>query len=227
MEGRSKTIRMDSRTKNILDEWLKYGTVFLVCRLYSYYFSPGKSGEKFFDNDSMVLVILILIGYTIYHLFVHPYISSKLHHPVLKNFETDMLLFGTVMVSSHIMEEWMDDGDYFNREWLKTAGTILFAFAAFDIVIYPFIPQEKLNPEIKPLVNDWMKYGIFLIIFRLLQGKTITNTKWILSVLFVLVGFTGYHLITKRLINTDRLHLPHPNMHSLTHQHQLRCGQKK
>lgn len=189
---------MDNRMKNILDVWLKYGTVFLIYRLCTYYFFDKDNPDaKFFDKESLQLVLFILIGFTVYYLLVKPYIPIELQHPILRNFGNDMLMFGTVLISSHVLESWIDQGVLFNKQWLKTAGIILMAFAAYDVIIYPFIPFDKMNLHIKPIIYDWTKYGTFLVMFRLLQGKSLINQKWILSVLFALLGFTGYHLITK------------------------------
>ena len=194
---------MSSRMKNILDAWLKYGTVFLIYRLCSYYFlDRDNPDEELFDQESVKLALFILLGFTIYYLVVKPYIPVHLEHPILRNIANDTLMFGTVLVSMHLMETYMDDGDYFNGEWFKTAGLILLAFASYRVLIDPFIPFNKLSPNIKPIISDWAQFGTFLVAFRLLQGKEF-NQSWFLSVLFVLLGFTGYHLITKKLIKVE------------------------
>lgn len=193
---------MNPRIRNTLDAWLKYGTVFLIYRLCTYYFFDGDNATLF-DRESLQLVLFILIGFTIYFLFIQPYVPVKFQHPIFNNIANDTLMFGTVLLSSHLLEAWMNQGDFFNKEWLKSAGMILLAFAAYDILINPFIPFNKLTPTAAPIVNDWAKFGTFLIVFRLLQGKSVVDQKWMLSVLFALLGFTGYHLITKKLINVS------------------------
>ncbi len=97
----------------------------------------------------------------------------------------------------------MDGKEYFNKQWLRIAGIILLSFSIYDVIVNPFIPFNKLNPSITPIVHDWTKYGTFLVIFRILQGKSVSDQKWILSVLFALLGFTGYHLITTKIIKVD------------------------
>jgi hypothetical protein len=207
MSVQSSAITLDTmsiRVKQTLDALLKYGTVFLVYRLCSYYFFDcGKSGASFFDTESSKLIIFLLIGFTIYYMFVKPYIPINLEHPIMRNLTNDMLMFGTVLVSSHILDVIFNKGDLFDKQWIKTAGIILLAFAAYDIIIYPFVPLTTANATTKPMVNDWIKFGSFLIIFQILQCKSIADTKFILSVLFVLLGFAGYNLITKKLIKID------------------------
>lgn len=192
---------LKSNVKATLNSWLKFGTVFLIYRLCMYYFTERDCTDtELFDPASLQLVLFILLGFALYFLVVHPFIPVHLQHPILENIANDTLMFGTVLVSSHLMESYMCDESYFDAEWLKTAGLILLSFAAYRVFADPFIPFDKLNPTVRPIVQDWAQYGIFLVVFRLLRGKSILDQKWILSVLFVLLGFTGYHLITKRLI---------------------------
>lgn len=194
---------MDAKMKEVLDAWLKYGTVFLIYRLCTFYFLSDNKNEVLFDKDSIQLVLFILIGFTLYFLLVKPYIPVHLQHPILNNIANDSLMFGTVLVTSHLMDSWMSNGDYFNKEWLKSAGIILFAFASYRVLINPFIPIKNIGPAATPIVRDWAQFGTFLIALRLMQQKSVMDQKWILSVLFALLGFTGYHLITKKLITVN------------------------
>lgn len=195
---------MSTKTKEVLDAWLKYGTVFLIYRLCTYFFFDRENpNAQLFDKQSLLLVLFILIGFTIYFLLIKPYIPVNFQHPIIRNIANDSLMFGTVLVTSHIMESFMNRGDFFNKEWLKTAGLILLAFASYRVLVHPFIPLNNLNPTIAPIVSDWAQFGTFLVAFRLLQGKSVVDQKWILSVLFALLGFTGYHLITKKLVKID------------------------
>lgn len=189
------------RVRNTIDAWLKFGTVFFIYRLCTYFFfDREKPDAKFFEGDSLKLVLFILLGFTVYFLFIHPYIPINSQHPVLRNLGNDMLMFGTVLITSHLLESWASGGKVFNKDWLKVAGIILLSFATYDIVVAPFIPYDGMKPSIAPIVRDWAKYGTFLIVFRLLMGGSLLNKEWILSVLFVLLGFTGYQLITKKII---------------------------
>lgn len=192
------------RVRNTLDAWLKFGTVFLVYRICTYFFFDRENpNAKFFESDSVKLVLYILLGFTLYYMVIKPYIPVNMQHPVIRNLTNDMLMFGTVLVTSHVLETAMDHGQYFNKQWLKTAGIILLSFAAYDIIINPFIPYEKMKPRAALLVHDLTKYGLFLVFFRLLQGKSILDQKWMFSVLFVLLGFTAYQTITKRIIKVQ------------------------
>lgn len=192
---------LNNRIAKILDTWLKFGTVFLIYRLFTYYFFDRNNPcAVFFEKESVALVLFILLGFAIYYLIVDPYLPQNLKHPILRNITNDTLMFGTVLVTAHILETYMNHGTYLNSEWLKTAVMVLLAFAAYRVLINPFIPLNKMNSQVRPIVSDWAQFGTFLIIFRILQRRSLTDEKWILSLLFVLLGFTGYHLITKKII---------------------------
>ena len=191
---------MSDRTKNTLDAWLKFGTVFLVYRLCSYYFFETDSNAVLFDKASVLMVLYILLGFTLYYMLVAPNLPINLQHPILKNIASDTVMFGTVLFTSHVIESYMGAGDYMNPDWLRNSGMILLAFAIYRIVINPFIPFEKFQPTTSPIVSDWAQFGTFLVALRLLNGGSVLDQKWIMSVLFALLGFAGYHLISKRFI---------------------------
>lgn len=192
---------MDSRLKDTLEAWLKYGTVFLVYRLCMYYFfDSDKPNAELFDKASVQVALLILVGFTIYYLLVKPYIPVTFQHPILRNIANDTLMFGTALIFTHVVETYMTDGQYFDTASLKNAGFILLAFAAYRVAIDPFIPRGKMNARTTSIVDDWAQFGTFLIVFRILEQKSLLDQRWILSVLFVLLGFTGYELVTKKLV---------------------------
>lgn len=192
--------KLDDRFKKTLDTWLKFGSVFLTYRVGTYYFiGHDDSDTVLFDAKSLKLVVMILIGFAIYYLLVHPYIPVNIQHPILRNIANDTLLYGTVLVSSHLMETALCQEACFDEDWMKTAVLILLAFASYRIFIDPFVPLNNFSPTVKPIINDWAQFGTFLVAFRLLRGKSILDQNWILSVLFTLLGFTGYHLIRDKM----------------------------
>lgn len=192
---------MDIRVKETLDAWLKYGTVYLIYRVLSFYFMEQNGNAELFDAESLQIILYILIGFTIYFLVVKPYIPVNLQHPILRNIANDSLMFGTVLLSSHLLDVWMGGADMFNAEWLSTSGIILVSFAAYQVFLNPFIPTDKLSVVVKPIADDWLKFGTMLVVARVLQGRSITDENWMLSVGFILVGFAGYNLVTKQLLN--------------------------
>lgn len=191
---------IDPRVRNVLDAWLKFGTVFLVYRVATFlFFDKGSAG--FFETDSLRMVILILVGFAIYYAIIEPALPEEFSvHPVINNVVNDTIMFGTVLVSSHVFESLISGSNMMNEQWLKTSGVILLAFAAYNVLLHPFIPFSSLNVETRPVVHDLAKYGVFLILLRALCGQNLADQNWILSVLFALFGFGVYHLATKKLI---------------------------
>ena len=185
-----------------LNSILKFGTVFLVYRVGTYYFFESDKADAgpLFDSQTLVLAILLLVGFAIYYIFVDPFIPVNLKHPILNNIAHDSLMFGTVLLTSHVFELFISGGDFFDPAWWKSAGTILLAFASYRILVNPFIPLENVKQPAKSFVSDMAQYGVFMIALHLLKGSDFTSMGTYLSVLFALLGFAAYHLITKKLI---------------------------
>lgn len=180
-----------------LNVWLKFGSVFLIYRLFTYFFIDNCQSD-FFDKETLRLAIFILIGFTIYFLLIEPIFFINAENPILRNLGNDMLMFGTVLISSHLMDVWMNQSNLFSKEWFRAAAIILMSFAIYDIIIYPFIPYP--GTQCGYLTHDWTKYGTFLIAFRLLQGKNF-NLQYVSSIIFVLAGFAIYHLFVHKKFN--------------------------
>ena len=195
---------MNSKTKEVLDAWLKYGTVFLIYRICSFlFFERNNPAAELFDQKSLRLVLFILLGFTIYYLLVKPNIPINLRHPILKNMANDTLMIGTVLASMHLMESFTSPTDYLDNNWLKSAGIILLAFLSYRVFVNPFIPTEKIQPSIRPIITDWAQIATFLVAFKLLLGESVFNQQSVLQILFVLLGFTGYHFVTKRILTVN------------------------
>jgi len=181
-----------------LDALLKYGTIFVIYRICSYLFFDNR--KNLFDSTNIKFVIYLLIGFTIYYMIIKPIIPVNMEHPIIKNITNDTLMFGTVLISSRLIESYLSNGNYFDTKWLKTFGCILIALASYRIVIDPFIPTENISTYVRPISDDILQYGTAMIIFHFLYYQKIPDEKHILSMLFVLTGYTGYHIITKQII---------------------------
>ena len=192
---------MNTRVKETLDSWLKYGTVYLIYKVCMYYFVESDSDAVLFDSESLHIIFYILIGFTIYFMIVKPYIPVNLQHPILKDVANDTLMFGTVLLSSHLLDVWMGGADVFNKDWLSSSAIILVSFASYQVLVHPFIPTDNLSITARPVANEWLKFGTFMVVARVLQGRSVTDQNWALSVLFILMGFAGYSLVTKKLLN--------------------------
>ena len=52
----------------------------------------------------------------------------------------------------------------------------------------------------RDLVVDWLKFGTMFIVSRLLAGGDLGDQEWMMGCLYTLLGFTAYHMVTKKLI---------------------------
>lgn len=190
-------INMNSALHRSLDTILKFGTVLLIYRLCQYLFFDRKSGREFFDKRSMLWFLFFMIGIIIYYFLVDPLIVRNIHvrNPILHNVINDTLFFGTIVTTIHALDCTMTGEPFFTREYFMSLGVVILAFATYRVVVQPFIPFEKLNPGAAVMVSQWAQFGVFLVVLRILEKKPLLDRRWILSVLIVLLGFTGYDLI--------------------------------
>jgi hypothetical protein len=195
---------MDNTMKDVLDTWLKFGTVFLIYQLGVHYFID-KNNREIFDARSMQLGLFVLIGFTLYFLLVKPFLSDLFAHPILKNITNDVLFYGSGLVVSNLLISTVDKKPIFEKEWATGSLYILFGFIVYRILTFRFVPQN-LDDNIKLATNDVVQFGTMLVIVRLFQTRSLeglTDTNWLLSLLFALSGFVAYDVVIRRLILVD------------------------
>lgn len=192
---------MNNTTKDILDTWLKFGTVFLVYRVARYYLYERGTEKDFglFSTNDALLGLYILLGFTLYFLLVRPYIPVTFEHPVLRDLTNDMLFFGTAFVGAQGLMSIVAGENLYSAEFFKASLILLTGFAVYRVLVAPFVPQN-LGENVKPVVNDWLQFGIALVVYRIIAQGSLLDERWILQVLTVLVGFAGYHFVTKKVV---------------------------
>jgi hypothetical protein len=57
---------------------------------------------------------------------------------------------------------------------------------------------------LKPILDDWIKVGTMQVVSRYLQGGRLDDPQWQQASVATLLGFTGYHLLIKNNIDTER-----------------------
>ena len=60
-----------------------------------------------------------------------------------------------------------------------------------------------ISAENKPIVDDWVNVGTMLVVSRLLASGSLTDNKWLMESLYTLLGFTAYHIVTKRVLKVQ------------------------
>jgi hypothetical protein len=174
-----------------LNTWVKFGTVFLIYRLLSHYLTIDDS--ELISKQNLVWTILILIGFGIYFLVVKPHVAVDFKNNIVQRVANDTLMFGTVLVSSHLLNSVISGSAIMNHVWLKNAVSILLGLAVYNVIVEPVIAPRNV------IVSDVAKYGTAMLSFRLLQGERI-DVPWLVSTGFVLTGLTVYNTVANKLI---------------------------
>ena len=52
----------------------------------------------------------------------------------------------------------------------------------------------------RDLVVDWVKFSTMFVVSRLLVGGDLGDQAWMMQCLYTLLGFTAYHMVTKKMI---------------------------
>lgn len=192
---------VDPRLHESLVAWIKFGTVFIVYRIGSYLlFDAGRTDKPLFDMEMIRLVVFVLIGFTLYYLLVKPYVPFPEHDLILRNTINDTLMFSTVLIVTQFLESYMNNTPFLTEQWVKNSSLILLSFIIYNVFVSPFIPRKNIPLKDLPMVNNLAKYGFFMIILRILEGKSLLDVKWIASVVLVLIGFLAYFYGTQKIV---------------------------
>jgi len=56
----------------------------------------------------------------------------------------------------------------------------------------------------RALVTDWVKFSTMFVVSRLLAGGSLEDQQWMMSCLYTLLGFTAYHIVTKKAVPNNQ-----------------------
>jgi hypothetical protein len=187
--------------KNVMNAWLKFGTAMLIYRLGTYCMVDKCQGPLF-DKNQVLAALFILLGFTLYFLLIDPFLPKESKHPILLDLMDDMLMFGTVMVAARGFETLIfKGGNFYDNNWGSSLVYVLIGFAIYRVIVYPFIPDKAISHQIRPITEDWLQFGVaYAVITALGCGASGFNLQWVAKLVALLLGFTGYHLITKHLV---------------------------
>jgi hypothetical protein len=185
-----------NKTKEIFQLWLQFGSVFLIYRLGNYLIDKQK--HHFWDRDSLQLGIFVLLGFTLYHLLVQPFVPINDSKPVLKEISNDVLFLGTGLLTANILYALVNNIQVDNHN-LKLIVYVLFGVMVYDVLFFSTI----LKKTDKPLSNatvDITKYGTIMFISQILVDKsfrTVMSVEWLTNLLLMAVGFLFYNVVIK------------------------------
>lgn len=115
--------------KTSADDWVKFGTMLTISRL--------TQGKSIFDQTWAMATVAVLIGFTVYDVFVSKYLqgSQVATHPKLISSIDDIAKVGTMMVVSHMLT----CGSLFDPKWALTVIATLVGFVSYDLLLSDII----------------------------------------------------------------------------------------
>lgn len=117
------SVGLSGLAKTIYDMWAKWGTMLVVARLLS--------GASLLDTKWIASTLFVLIGYTVYYLFIYRYVQGK---DVTTNIDLqdsidDTLMNGTMLIVSQLLS----GGSITDPLWIRSTIEILIGYTAYDV----------------------------------------------------------------------------------------------
>jgi hypothetical protein len=179
-------------TKDIVVDWAKVGTMMLVSRFLS--------GASFSDSKWQMGALFTILGFTVYQMSTR-HLTPEGLTGTKKLVVDDLNKVGTMLVASHLM----GGGSLTDPSWLAGAIATLIGFVIYDIITAKYIQGDKLsyNSKVAGSIDDWAKFGTMFLVSRLVGCESLLDPQWAAGAFNVLIGFTGYNVVTSHAI--DRL----------------------
>lgn len=185
-----------SNMRDTFNEWLKWGTMFLVARVLVYYVVGHRAGENLFTGSWALNVIFTLLGFALYFMFVRQVLPNKFSGETASDIFDDWVKFGTMLFTVHILTVVCFGGGMFNYDWIINTLFILGGFTAYRIGT-KYLEPQGLGEIAQPVVDDVFLFGTMLLVVQLLQQKSLVDMPWLLSSIYMLVGFSVYQIFTR------------------------------
>ena len=194
-------VTSSSNMQQGLEAFLKFGTVFLVYRVLNHYINEDPDVELF-DSNTLIMAILILVGFVLYYLLIVPLLPTEYASPVMGKIVNDILMWGTALIFSSVVGSYITGSEMFSSQWMKTTMFILLGLVIYRVLLEPLMPVSIVAAQSgsQAMLSDWALYGSVYIITMLLNGSGV-NTQLVLGTLFVLIGFAAYYLVVDKVLN--------------------------
>ncbi len=201
-----------NNVKDMLDNWMKWGTMFLVSRVLTYSFIDRS--QDLFNKSWFFDSLFTLLGFSLYFIFVRHMVPKVSDSPLMHEIIDDWAKFGTMLVGSHVITTTYFGGELFNMTWVMQSLFILIGFTVYrglkgvtggmvgtqsGLIVEKFVPERSLK-DVAPVVEDSLMFGTMLVTVQLLNGGSLYDKNWLLTSLFMLAGFASYNVFTKNLI---------------------------
>lgn len=168
--------------REMIVDVVKNGTMLVSARLLS--------GGSIKNNIWGMSTIYVLIGFIVFHIVIKKLIPSNLlgDNASMQNALKTVVKIGTMFVVSKLIS-----GESLNMDWGKSVLYILAGYAAYDVVVRKFVDKISIsNSQIKTVVDDAAQMITVAVVSRLLEGRSFDDKKWMMSVLYTIIGFAVY-----------------------------------
>ena len=175
--------------KGLVTDWLKFGTMFVVSRLLA--------GGDLTDQAWMMASLHVLLGFTAYHLVVEKVVPVTSENPTLNTVMNVSLKVGTMLVVSRLLS-----GQSMNNNWMMSSAYTILGFCAYNALVKDLVPLDIVeNESVRNAVNSALETVVMSVVVRLLEGKSLTDQRWMMSVLYTCAGFAAYDVGVSSLLN--------------------------
>jgi hypothetical protein len=134
-------------------------------------------------------------------------ISSFLGNETVRVAADDILKIGAMILMARLFSKQT----VMDKQWISVSLYILLGFAVYHILIRHIVnPYNYVDmTAIRYAVDDFIKFGIVLIIVRLAMYKNIgslTDSTWLKQTGVILGGFAIYDIVVAKIV--EKLNIP-------------------
>jgi hypothetical protein len=177
---------------DILNDWLKIGTMMMVARFLELKYNSSNNRVQMnnglpLHNEWARASVFFLLGITTYHIVTKQILPLTSSNAVIQSVIDDWLKVGTALTVQRLLE-----GGKLEQKWLMSSLYTILGFTAFNVIGYKFVPP--VHPAYQTALTTFMKTGTMLVVSRLLEEKPFDN-RWVTSSACTLIGFASYDLV--------------------------------
>lgn len=181
---------MQTAMKDIISDVAKVGTMLVVSQALMTTVDPMASLQ---DRRWIQSSIYTLVGFSVYHLVTKRCVSTDNQtNPVVKAVWDDWLKVGTMLAVSAVLS-----GGNLNMNWVRGSMTTLVGFTLYQVITKHLVRNPGQTEVTRDIGDDWIKVGTMMTVSNILSGGRF-DRSWAQSSLFTLLGFTTYHLVTRK-----------------------------
>lgn len=177
--------------KDIATDWVKVGTMLSV----THWLGGGSILSKSWQKMSLYT----LLGFTAYHVTTRGLLTPQGLSGKTKAVADDVIKMGTMLVVSRLLS----GGSLADQNWIRSTIAILIGFVVYNILTVNYIKGKEVShhPKLRDTVDDWAKFGTMLLVSRLISCESVLDSKWIISSLNTLIGFSTYDIVTSHVVD--------------------------